>query len=306
MLRSAGMLRNRGCLCCENKSLHWETTVVSQFLARRAWGGSAELTRIGFCNECGFRFFERGLTDVESNTYYAGYRDLEYLRDRHRCEPFYTEKAYDQDSQWLHSSARQVAIMETLRLAGAPRRFSRALDYGGGTGHLLLGIEATHKAVFDVSGEQPAPEVVSISSPDDLGSNWDFVLNCQVLEHVSDPLGTLMDIGSVMAVGGWLYVEVPDQPWSNMTCPSALRDRWLAWLVGHRLALMTADCFSTACRVKLGILPPFGFNPMREHLNYFTSISLAKVTERSGLAIAWTGTNSEGCHCVVATKRLPH
>jgi hypothetical protein len=192
--------------------------------------------------------------------------------------------------------------METLRLAGAPRQFSRALDYGGGSGYILCGIEAEHKAVFDVSGEPPTPGVVSMSSEGNLGSDWDLVTNCQVLEHVSDPLATVTRIAELMAADGWFYVEVPDQPWTNMTCPGGFRDRWLAWLIRHRLALMTADCFSTACRVKLGILPPFGFNPMREHLNYFTPNSLESVVKRSGLAVAWSGTNSQGCHCVVATK----
>src|SRR5690242_17698195 len=78
-LMSTRARSGRGCLCCGHSALRGETTVVSPFLATRAWGGKPELTRVMFCDECGFRFFGRGLSDEEAGRYYASYRDVSYL-----------------------------------------------------------------------------------------------------------------------------------------------------------------------------------------------------------------------------------
>jgi hypothetical protein len=82
--------RARGsCLCCTSTSVDLETTVVSPFVDYRARNGPAELTRIAFCADCGFRIFDRGLSADESARYYRGYRTEQYFRDRHRFDPSY-------------------------------------------------------------------------------------------------------------------------------------------------------------------------------------------------------------------------
>jgi hypothetical protein len=82
--------RARGsCLCCASTAVDLETTVVSPFVDYRAWNGPAELTRIAFCADCGFRIFDRGLSADESARYYRGYRTEQYFRDRHRFDPSY-------------------------------------------------------------------------------------------------------------------------------------------------------------------------------------------------------------------------
>lgn len=292
----------KGCLCCGDSRLQAEGTVVSSFLAKRAWDGKPELTSVMFCNRCGFRFYDRGLSESEGNRYYQGYRDQSYFKDRNRHEPFYTKRAYQGDTAWMASSGRRLALARALEQAGAPKTFRAALDYGGGTGQMLLDVDAGKRAVFDVSGGRTEDGVEWIGSQEKLGSDWDLVLSCQVLEHLSDPFSSVEFIAGIMSKGGWFYAEVPDQHWSNPARNGAVRQAWLSWIVDKPLILVAADTISTAFRIKCGFLPPLGFIPMREHLNYYTEKALNALLQRAGLAVKWSGKNLENAICAVATR----
>ncbi len=292
---------SQGCLCCGNPHLKGETTVVSPFLAKRGWDGKPELTLVMFCDSCGFRFYNRGLSESEGNRYYQGYRDQTYFKDRNRFEPFYTKSAYNADSTWLVSKGRRAALAHALEQGGAPKSFEAALDFGGGTGQMLLDIEATRKSVFDVSGGQTEAGVTRISSQE-LGSHWDLVLSCQVLEHLADPFCSLQTIANNLSKGGWLYAEVPDQHWSNSARNGSAREAWLSWIIDKPRLLLAADIVSTAFRIKCGFLPPMGFIPMREHLNYFTVEALCALLRRAGFSVRWSGRNLENSICAVATR----
>jgi hypothetical protein len=253
-----------------------------------------------FCAKCGFRFFDRGLSSGEAANYYSGYRSENYFQERNSFEPFYTEKVHLGTYQWLHSRNRRVALAKTLELAGAPQSFSAALDFGGARGQMLLDISAGKKAVFDLDGGETEAGITRISSRNSLGTNWELVLCCQVLEHVTDPMALIHELTQALSENGWLYVEVPDEIWSNLACSGIVRNAWLAWVAKRPLLLCAADCVSTAFRIKLGILPPMGFIPMREHLNYFTVAALIELLARCGLSIAWSGKDNQGSICAVA------
>lgn len=295
--------RLRGvCLCCASTSVKSETTVVSPFVAFRAWQGDPELTSIGFCAHCGFRFFDRGLSADESTRYYRDYRDGDYFRDRRRFEPFYTLTAHRGIAEWLNSTERRTALHKTLKAAGAPGHFKAVLDHGGGDGGLLACIDADRKAVFDPSGSRVVVGVESISDDAAIGQEWHLAISCQVLEHVHDPANTLRRLHRALAPGGWLYVEVPDEIWRNRSGHGRVRDAWLGWLLKRPELLIAADTLSTACRIKLGVLPPMGFVPMREHLNYFTYEALEALVRNSCFTVVAGGINSTGQIFVVARK----
>jgi len=189
-----------------------------------------------------------------------------------------------------------------LEQAGAPKTFQAALDFGGGTGRMLLDVQAQRKAVFDVAGHQSEEGIAMINSPEELGGTWDLVLSSQVLEHLSDPFGSLEMMVTILSKGGWMYVEVPDEHWSNSARGGRLREAWLSWIIGKPRLLLAADIVSTAFRIKRGFLPPLGFIPMREHLNYFTVEALCILLQRAGLSVRWSGRNLENAICAVATR----
>lgn len=291
-----------GCLCCGNPRLGYETTLVSGFLAERAWRGSPELTRMAFCDRCGFRFFARGLAPDEADSLYRDYRDAEYFRARNRWEPLYTHAQHDAVVGWAHSPRRAADLSKTLEQAGLPRRFHYVLDHGGSEGQMLRAVEAETKVVFDPSGCKAASGVRAVSDPQGIPPHCDLFLSCQVLEHVSDPADYLRQAAALCGDQAYLYVEVPDEIWSNRVFHGRLRDAWLNVLLRHRRLLILADMFSTGCRVKFGFLPPMGFIPMREHLNYFTCKALDSILVAAGLELVVSGRNGEGQIFAVARK----
>jgi hypothetical protein len=295
----------RGCLCCGCQALRRETTLVSGFLAERAWGGLPEVTEIAFCDRCGFRFFARGLSDQEASALYRNYRDGNYFQTRNRWEPFYTRARHEQTIAWSRAPSRVDDLRRTFARAGLPERFSYVLDHGGNEGHMLKGVDADRKVVFDPSGREVLPGITAVSDPTELLPGCDLLLSCQVLEHVSDPVSYLRQVAALCADGACVYIEVPDESWSNRTGHGWLRDAWLNFLVRQRHLLAFFDMLSTGCRVKLGFLPPLGFIPMREHLNYFTIQALESILVASDLEPILSGRNGEMQLFAIARKTAP-
>ncbi len=301
-----------GCLCCGSHRLRREVQIVSGFLAVRAWQGRPELTELVSCEDCGLRFFERGLADDEVARYYLGYRDADYQCSRQAWEPFYTLKRHVAIQGWSDSPARLDNLRHSLARAKAPTRVDAVLDHGGNRGHMLAAIDADCKAVFDPSETPPVAGVDAYFTEIDLPGGWNMVLCCQVLEHISLPSGYLRHIHALLADDGWLYVEVPNEHWRPAPGGEGLRKAVLKTLLRWRPLLIAADVICTACRIKLGRLPPLGFVAMREHLNYFTKESLSALLAQNGFQVEACGIDNGGQLFAVARKfatgatRTPH
>lgn len=291
-----------GCLCCGRANLRHETQLISGFLAQRAWGGKPETTRLAHCDACGFRFFERGLNDVEAERYYRGYRDAEYVRSRRCWEPFYTRTQHTVQVAWSRSAQRTDALRKALAQSSAPSHFGCVLDHGGNEGHMLAGVTADRKAVFDPSGCPTLPGIGRYAEADNLPSGWDLILSCQVLEHISSPAGYLHQMAALLGDQGWLYIEVPSETWRPASEAGRLRNAFLRWLIRWRPLLIAADVICTVSRIKFGRLPPLGFVAMREHLNYFSIEALTALLSNSGFSIDSSGINDAGQIYAVARK----
>lgn len=263
------------------------------------------LTRIMFCGNCGLRFFDRGLSADEAERYYRGYRGDEYCAARNRYEPFYTARIHCEIAAWLGSPQRRQALADVLGRSGGIADFRSILDFGGGDGTLIADLDAAERAVLDPSETPPVAGVVRISDEASAGRQWDLIVCAQVLEHVTDPRQTIASLGRLLAPRGRLYLEVPDETWDNRTFAGALRNSWLAWLLAHPTLLVAGDFISTACRIKLGTLPPFGFIPMREHLQYFTEAALRAMVRACGLDVVESGRNTVGQIYAVAARPPP-
>ena len=275
----------QGCLCCGQFDLQAELTPISPYLAFKAWQGAPELIQLFYCKLCDFRFFGRGLTNEEAASYYASYRNEKYCEIRNKYEPFYTYSHHKKLGVWLNSDERKQALVNILKEAGVPEQLNSVLDHGGGTGHLIQWVKASRKAVFDICGDAPVSGVDSISDLSKLGYRWDLLVSAHVLEHVSAPTQLLDDMISRIAKGGYLYLELPYELWRKNSCVPKLREKWLHFIVNKPKLLMLMDVYSTICRVMTGFVPPLGFVPMREHINYFGLQSVKTLLLRKGLRL---------------------
>lgn len=267
---------NGQCLCC-GLEIGSQNSLTSLFLSRRAWGGDVEPSMTHRCKSCDFAFHGRGLTEEEVGHYYKNYRDENYFIQRHACEPFYTRKVHEGIEGQLGGQDRRDALSAYLKANLSPsllENSSHILDYAGGTGRLISDLPG-RKFVFDVSGESPAPGVELIDEMQLKSLSFDIVICAQMLEHATDPAGTVQQLLSLVKPGGALYIEVPyDETWRDFSCSGKIRDVLLSWAQRSRLFNLALDIYGTAFRVKFKILPPFAFVPVREHLNYFSPKSL--------------------------------
>ena len=291
------------CPCCDQKPTAWTWGVASAFLARRAFGRDPFLTQVFKCADCGCAWSGEGLGEEAAAKLYAGYRGEAYFKQRHGFEPWCSKRKNDSigsEEEMIRRRAVLAQALQSAELAGGPRPGGACVDYGGDRGQMLRDLAASSKWVHDLSGVEPEPWAKKAPQLGALRESCALALNCQVLEHVDDPLGCLRETASLVAPGGWVYVEVPQEPWRQQGgLGEARHARWLAWLAARPALFKMVDFISTACRLALGWVPFFGFWAMREHLNFFEPASVEALARRAGLEPLWIGLTPSGVAAVL-------
>jgi SAM-dependent methyltransferase len=147
---------------------------------------------------------------------------------------------------------------------------------------MLADFKGANKFVFDLSLVEPDAGVQRLVRLEDGFERFDLVLNCHVLEHMSDPLDGLKESVSLARSGGLVYIEVPNELWRGPH-QFSFQEQWLTFVAKHPLILKWLDFMSTAMRIKTGWIPPFGFVAVREHINYFTLDALRALMRSASL-----------------------
>lgn len=191
------------CPCCNSVDQTTIPAYMSQFVVWRTSGVKPESNTRNLliqCNQCNYYFSDTRFTDEALARLYAGYRGEQYNQMRIECEPNYQAVVYSdsyikQRKEFIDRLISQHVInVESI------------LDYGGDDGKYIPEIFNTaYRYVYDVSGADTLPGIKKY----DLAQKqkFDLVMNCQVLEHVSD-INQLMDSLKALA-NSYLYIEVP-------------------------------------------------------------------------------------------------
>tara|TARA_B110000503_G_scaffold143688_1_gene247050 strand:- start:5191 stop:6102 length:912 start_codon:yes stop_codon:yes gene_type:complete len=91
------------------------------------------------------------------------------------------------------------------------------LDYGGGNGRLLQPLlERGHQcSIVELIDETlPGISYLGNSLADALNTgNFDLIVCSHVLEHLVDPLDTVVELSKAIGDGGYMYIEVPHELW---------------------------------------------------------------------------------------------
>ena len=289
-----------GCLCCGSTTLENEPTLTSLFLSRKAWHGPPELTRIHRCRDCDFRFYERALSDREARNLYEGYRSDDYQQDRSRDEPFYTKRVHAEIMRSEGSEERRAFFRSMLNRAGIGGKFGAVLDYGGADGRLIIDLDADRKAVYDLAGTAALDGIERVASAEPSGE-WDLVVCAQTLEHVSEPISVVRQLLQLARPGGHVFLEVPLELWRRIAGPRSGREMLLRQALRRRWLHVVMDIYSTAFRLTVGVVPPFGWIPMREHVNFFSVASIEALARRSGGELVYC--SEPGANPIVAVLR---
>jgi len=216
------------------------------------------------CDECGFCFADTAEPQAVYDVYYA---DMSKYADTATSTG---AGLSTWDAERMEHLAQQIASY-------AANASSRILDIGCANGGLIAALQ--HRGYDNVCGIDPAPSCVEQARRVATADVWtgtfsalpagigkfDGVILSHVMEHVRELRPAIDRVREMLNPDGWIYVEVPDAV------------RYVAFLVA-----------------------PFqDFNT--EHINHFSTISLANLCRRTGFL-----PTSGGIKEIFSAKGMPY
>ena len=280
------------CPICGSNNLETINTVVGDFVMARISssfdGNNNYPTKLCFCKECSFAFFDYRLSEEEVNLLYADYRGSEYQKLRERYECWYTEKvnhAFDSD---IVAVQEQRRIIDRIISSNVHKELRTALDYGGNEGRSFTALTGTReKYVFDISGVPTIDGVKSIASYGQLKNySFDFIMCNHVFEHLTNPMEMMQNFKEISSDGTVFYIEVPSEnPFVKKAGKYSIR---------KNISLLFNPNFSIWLLAKHYFrMKKKPFMPMGEHINFFTKQSICTMAERSGFTVIDVQENQE-------------
>ena len=270
------------CLICGGNNLEYKETVVSDFVMARIEplfvSGKVNNypTKLCYCHDCTFAFYDYRFTEKEETDLYRNYRDAEYQKMRQRYEPWYTAKINDAlNNDHLALSEQKRVIRETIQ-RHETKGIGAALDYGGNEGKTFypeLGTE--EKYVYDISGVECVEGVCHVGTFEELlHYRYDFIMCNMLFEHLTKPKETLDQIGKLGDDNTLYYIEVPSEnPFVSGDKFSLRKNISLAFNPRYNVFLLAKSYLAMRRQP---------FMPMKEHINFFTTKSMRIMLEKSG------------------------
>ncbi len=205
-------MNEKSCIICGSKNIKKYNAEFMPFLKERMFHFQDDETDMIYCPECNFYYSSNRPDDEKMDRFYTGYRDETYQKQREKYEPFYT-KEFNHDLGFSKDSLefRKKILSDIIQKYVPQDSISNILDYGGDSGQYIPDIfNSKHRYVYEISDVNPIEGVTRIDNFEDLKDiNWDLIMCCHVLEHVSDPKKILDQIFTSLPVNGYLYIEVP-------------------------------------------------------------------------------------------------
>jgi SAM-dependent methyltransferase len=165
------------------------------------------LVEIELCESCGFVQTKLPFDEGAINRLYVDYREGSYNRERIEYEPGYGTIAADVGHGAVELEARLSAAAKFLTNRVAVDEGFTILDFGGSDGKFMPRLEG-EKFVFEISNVEPIEGVTRIKLGEELGT-YSLVQLAHVIEHVVQPLELVKYVATLVAPGGYLYVETP-------------------------------------------------------------------------------------------------
>jgi hypothetical protein len=292
------------CIACGAARPVKEWSVTSSFFAERALLAKPELISILKCSACGTQYFDLLITDEQLDRLYKDYRGAGYFKQRNRFEPWYTSDINSGMGGEVEMCKRRKALAAALDRAGVRNDFRSVLDHGGDRGQMLRDLKADRKAVYEISGVASDPGIDAIREKDMRTANWDLILSCHVLEHLTFPARFVADLVSLGREGTFYFIEVPNEAVPKCAFNGTIAQRrWLEWLIEHSGLFKLFDFLSTGTRARLGVALPFLFFPLREHLTFFTVSGIKSLLTQNGLSVLTARVLETGHIGIVAVKQ---
>lgn len=163
------------------------------------------------CRRCGFMAYRPRPDEKEIETRYMQLK---------QHEPDIGGQDMSKADEIAMDRARAERICRTAMVHFPERVNLRVLDYGGGNGKLLMPfLELGHRCDLVDYSDRQLPGVNKIAN--DMagipsGARYDVIVCSHVLEHLADPGSLLQQLKGILADGGIVYAEVPQEIWAGI------------------------------------------------------------------------------------------
>jgi len=195
------------CILCGSSETVSVGSGFVPFLQERMFLGNAPRTDWVHCRNCEVSFSSYRPTEEEFGRLYSGYRGEEYSKQRKIYEPWYDNELLFGEESTDKRRRDAFAFCRDI-IDHVPKMI---LDYGGDRGQYIpKEWDYSERYVYEVSGNAPIDGVKAIDNLENaMQFDWDLIMNCHVLEHVSDPGEIIDNIRSLMNDHTLFYLELP-------------------------------------------------------------------------------------------------
>jgi hypothetical protein len=135
------------CPLCGQESNLGAPATISPWV--RELGIRSRISKFYLCKVCGTGFFCKRYTDEEMSKIYKDYRGSNYVKNRSKCEPWYTQSYNDNHDSGAWVDSRKKSLTQFL-LSHGISACDVMIDVGGDQGQYIPDFAVT-KIVIDLS-----------------------------------------------------------------------------------------------------------------------------------------------------------
>ena len=271
------MLETNHCPICKSHHIELKNAKFSDFIIERVFDNKIQKTNIAHCLNCGFQYSTYRYTEAEINKLYHNYRDEFYQKQRMKYDTWYSPQINELiGKNPIEIKNRTDNLLNILNsvIPNWKQYFSSVLDYGGDRGQFIPQ-DIPQKYVYEISGIKPLKGCKSITKFD---RQYDFVMCCHVLEHVTNPDKIVEELKSLVASQSFLYIELP----FDLEKRTIMND--LSFLFNPYFRFK--DLVKQFIKQKQAAMPIIS-----EHINFFTEKSICSLLEKQGFRILHSSIN---------------
>lgn len=208
------------CVVCNSNNVKRLDGYIHRFVLDRMEGTPINpnaLVRCNLlnCNDCDSFHTNVRFSFEEETRFYKGYMKDEYINHRCAYDGEFVRHILKSFGTEDYKTIRRNKVHEILGKSINFSDINSVLDYGGDTGFIIPhALDHAKKFLLDVDVRENTNDVKSITTPEESGP-IDLIICSHVLEHVSYPNDTLKHIKSFMSPTGYLYMEVPKEPFTE-------------------------------------------------------------------------------------------
>jgi hypothetical protein len=282
-MSNSGIGTKMNCPSCGLESKFLAYSVIAPWITELIQIARNLVSEYRSCEVCKLNFFSYRYNSIEMNRLYSSYRKGDYLEKRKKWEPWMREKdigGFDPLTNQENVKKRKTLIEDAFKEAGVNRNFESTVDFGGDQGQFFPKQSVGKKYLLDLSAKPESSsegkDFMLISSLSEVGQGLDLILNCFVLEHVSEPKEFLKSLKIYLNKNGVLFIQVPLDNFSVSRFHKTLFYKtYLKLLIKTNYLFIFIDFLTGVYRLLTRRIPFWGICKQSEHINYFSTFSLS-------------------------------